>query len=129
VALTNPTVVGTVNPGSVSHASDTITTTADIPEGEGCFYVRTALPGYSRAQLRISLKMTDQDVVERAAQLMEAPSVRFQEAQKANWNGYWNTAVYGAQAEKVMRLIRPHMGARRGAKIDEVLSLDLSHRK
>lgn len=82
-------------------------------EGEGSFDLhRGRYP-------RIRLGMTDRDVVGRAATLM-GTRVRLS-LRPRPYKATWHTEVSGTRAAAIMRLILPHMGARRSAKIAEVL--------
>lgn len=103
---------------------------AGLLEGEGYFGSRPPRSGYSRAQLRVTVKMTDRDVIERAAALMDAPGVRASgpPKDKPHWSPYFYCGCYGAKAAALMEAVRPYMGLRRGAEIDRLLALpDLSH--
>jgi hypothetical protein len=86
---------------------------AGLLEGEGCFDLhRGRYP-------RIRLGMTDRDVVERAADLMET-RVRIA-LHPAPIQASWHTETSGTNAVRLMRLLLPHMGTRRSAKIATVL--------
>lgn len=108
----------------MSNPSDTdIAWLAGLLEGEGHFSCHNKGDGHLRKSIGIQLKMTDEDVVLRAAALLGA------RAHENNWardnrdhQTVWRCAVSGAKAERIMRLVRPYMGQRRGAKIDEILA-------
>ncbi|WP_229398141.1 hypothetical protein [Micromonospora okii] len=86
---------------------------AGLLEGEGAFDLqRGRYP-------RVRLAMTDRDVTGRAATLMGV-SVRLSLKPAPN-RAMWHAEAQGPKAEAVMRAILPHMGARRSAKIAEVL--------
>lgn len=86
---------------------------AGLLEGEGSFDLhRGRYP-------RIRLGMTDRDVVGRAATLMGG-KVRLS-LKPAPHKATWHTEVSGAKAVAIMRSILPFMGARRSAKIAEIL--------
>lgn len=90
---------------------------AGLLEGEGCFvYFRTP---YQQDRPGIQLKMTDEDVVERAAKLLNAPSVRPQD--RPDRKRTFVCAITGEPAAEMMRQLLPLMGERRSAKIREVL--------
>ena len=90
---------------------------AGLLEGEGCFiYFRTP---YQQDRPGIQLKMTDKDVVERAAKLLNAPSVRSQDQPDRKRTFVCTTT--GESAAEMMRRLLPLMGERRGAKIREIL--------
>jgi hypothetical protein len=89
---------------------------AGLLEGEGCFYVNGS------SSIGIRLSMTDKDVVECAARLMQSkpgnPSVR-----GGNRKPIYYTAVNGLSAASWMMTVWPLMGERRQAKIAECLQL------
>lgn len=76
----------------------------------------------ARPQLVVQVTMTDRDVIDRAAALMGA-SVHAK-ATRPEWTQCWRAHLGGQKAEDLMRLLRPHMGKRRGARIDEILGFD-----
>lgn len=92
---------------------------AGFLEGEGSFGVS------GKHTIGIWLQTTDGDVIEKAAKLMgslvHGPYTRPSDIGK-NRKPVFTTTLCSSKAADVMRLIRPHMGARRGAKIDEILS-------
>ena len=103
---------------------------AGLLEGEGYFGIHPdRRPGDRRGRLEVRLKMTDRDVVERAAGLFPSgasvrpvidPRPRKSDCYRIGWNG--------ATAESVMRAVLPYMGERRAAKIRECLATpNLSH--
>lgn len=84
-----------------------------ILEGEGCFDAqRHKYP-------RIRLGMKDRDVVGRVATLM-GTRVRVS-LKPAPFAPMFHTECQGERAAELMRLIFPHMGARRSSKIAEIL--------
>ena len=95
-------------------------------EGEGCFRI----PGVGRVKRRpasagtpsVKVAATDRDVVERAAALMGTDA---HDANRRTTSGkpVYTAEVCGRRALRVMRLILPHMGARRSLRINEVISL------
>lgn len=85
---------------------------AGLLEGEGTFDLhRGKYP-------RVRVSMTDRDVVGRAATLFGS-SIRL--TLKRDFKATWHAEVSGARAVEIMRVILPHMGARRSAKIAEIL--------
>lgn len=112
---------------------------AGLLEGEGCFLYSKEASG--RGRIRVVVRMTDRDVVERAAALMGGPGTvtafdprspggkRVSEyANPETWQTLYIFRAGSAHAERVMRMVRPYMGERRGAKIDELLAMtNLSH--
>lgn len=111
---------------------------AGLLEGEGSFLIQRR--GNWRSQIWVSIQMSDKDVIERALQVFPSTnklSYRDRTKQKGDpgvgrdfrrWSGAYSTKWAGYQAEELMRLVRPYMGERRGAKIDELLATtNLSH--
>lgn len=103
---------------------------AGLLEGEGCFTVRQPRPAH-RAELSVRAKMTDRDVVERAAAVFPAnTAITVEPRRDANHlhADCFSKSWYGADAERVMRAVLPHMCMRRTARIQECLSTpNLSH--
>lgn len=86
---------------------------AGLLEGEGAFDLhRGKYP-------RIRLAMTDRDTVGRAATLLDG-KVRLS-LKPAPQQATWHVEISGTKAAAIMRLILPHMGARRSGKIATVL--------
>jgi hypothetical protein len=88
---------------------------AGLLEGEGSF------DAHRGRYPRIRLAMTDRDVVGRAASLMDA-KIRLA-LHPLPAKATWHTEISGVRAAEIMRQILPHMGARRSAKIAEVLGV------
>lgn len=87
---------------------------AGLLEGEGCFDLqRNRYP-------RVRLAMVDRDVVGRAATLFGS-SIRLTLKPKPA-SPIFHAEVQGPRAAEIMRAILPYMGARRSAKIAEILS-------
>lgn len=96
---------------------------AGLLEGEGSFRMLTnrASNGKSYRYPHITVNMTDRDVIERAAQMFgtgvyDLP--RYIDGRKLQYRAQ----AQGTKAAALMRQLRPWMGQRRGAKIDEVLA-------
>jgi hypothetical protein len=68
----------------------------------------------------VLLSMTDQDVGERAARLMG--TVAYPYDARTGHRLQWRARLRGEAATALMRELLPHMGIRRTAKIEEVLS-------
>ncbi|MDG4792717.1 hypothetical protein [Micromonospora sp. WMMD1082] len=86
---------------------------AGLLEGEGAFDLqRGTYP-------RVRVAMVDRDVIGRAATLFGV-SVRLALKGRPH-KAMWHAEVQGPKAEAIMRAVLPHMGARRSAKIAEVL--------
>lgn len=87
---------------------------AGLLEGEGTFDLhRGRYP-------RVRVGMTDRDVVGRAATLFGS-SIRLT-LKTAPHKPTWHAEIQGEKAAQVMRAVLPFMGARRSAKIAEILS-------
>ncbi|GAA1701351.1 hypothetical protein [Fodinicola feengrottensis] len=67
----------------------------------------------------IQIEMADQDVVERAAEIMKSKSVRTRV--RGGNKRTWRADVYGETAIQVMRDVLPYMGIRRAAKMRDSL--------
>ena len=91
---------------------------AGLLEGEGSFM--PGEPSKPRAP-RISLAMTDSDVVHRAAALLGVRSV-YAYTRRQGRKTSFQFAVRGSRATEVMRLLYPLMGARRKAQIERALA-------
>ena len=91
---------------------------AGLLEGEGSF-----MPGPpSRPHMPvISVQMTDEDVIRRAANLLGRRPQRV-EPQRARWTATWHLRLTGHRAAAWMRHLHPLMGARRRAQIDRALA-------
>lgn len=112
----------------MSNPSDTdIAWLAGLLEGEGCFMVRSGDGAGRRPSLAVETKMTDLDIVARVA-AMVGGNVVVKPDPRPHHNTCYSTTVAGAKAERVMRLVLPHMGARRAHKIRLCLAFpNLSH--
>ena len=93
---------------------------AGLLEGDGCFtQTSNRLGGRWPA---VSLAMDDEDVVRRAHKLAGVGDVRAGQ-QRANGKRQWRWVVNRShEAAEVMERVRPWMGNRRGARIDELLT-------
>lgn len=102
--------------------SASISWLAGLLEGEGTF---SSVVTNARAYPRVELSMCDEDVVERAAELLGRVTVRRvvdPRAQDRGWRPVYFAAVGGARAAELMRELRPWMGLRRGRAIDNALA-------
>lgn len=89
---------------------------AGLLEGEGTFSSQSGYP-------RISVQMTDQDVVERAAAILGIRNVHLHEEKRnPEWLPTHVAALTGSRAAPWMRTLRPLMGERRGREIDRALA-------
>ena len=104
----------------------TIAWIAGLLEGEGMFRwnVHKKQPGCPY----LKLEMTDRDVVERAAKILD-PEGHYKIGASTRTRGgkvfktCYRLQMYGAHAVRVMKMIRSFMGDRRGQKIDETLAM------
>jgi len=94
---------------------------AGLLEGEGSF---TKGNPSSPNQPRISLQMTDEDIVARAAELLgRKPYSHTDRRQKMmGWKQTYQVSLRGTKALEIMRTIRPLMGIRRRAQIDSAIA-------
>ncbi len=95
---------------------------AGLLEGEGNFY------SYTRSSPRISLGMTDLDIIRRATKIMNGDINKIRVVDQVNRKISFVIQIGGHKALICMKLIRPYMGDRRGAKIDELLKAVDEHR-
>jgi hypothetical protein len=86
---------------------------AGLLDGEGSFIYHHGTP-------QCALKMADKDVVERAATIMGG-TVRERKSHKGT-GPLWEIVVYGDDARRMMRAVRPWMGKRRAERIDALLA-------
>lgn len=91
---------------------------AGLLDGEGCFDAPRGNP-------RIRVKMTDLDVILRAADVMDASTYGEVDHRRTVTGGERSplmvAQVSGDKAIAVMRAVLPWMGARRAAKITELI--------
>lgn len=93
---------------------------AALLEGEGSFTCQVVSEYNIRP--RITLNMTDKDVVDRAAKLFGAP-LWGPYSKQAPRKDVWATAVAGWHAAEWMRILQPYLGKRRQAKVSEILGV------
>lgn len=98
---------------------------AGLLEGEGCFYLTTRRnsDGSPRPLLSVLCQMTDEDVIERLAELIGFGNVNRREPKQSNWKPVWTWQC--SDVERLLPLLtalRPIMGARRADKIDQMLT-------
>ena len=95
-------------------------------EGEGCFFVNTCgTPKYGPyAYARVAVCMTDRDVLERLQEVTgigRLERIRARKDPKHKPISQW-VVCRNQEAIDLMVAVYPHMGARRQAKIREVLA-------
>ena len=102
---------------------------AGLLEGEG-YFGATKQNESRRMSLRVTLNMTDRDVVEHAHRIVGS-DVKIGENRKrpAGWNTTFSIQWIGSDAEWIMRTILPLMGERRKARIEWALRHDLCHHR
>lgn len=90
---------------------------AGLLEGEGSFYSQPSNPH------SVQLSMTDRDVVECAAHMMNAGGVHLRsgDSRPSHWRPCWSTRVRKAHAEELLITLLPYMGERRSIRIRELL--------
>jgi hypothetical protein len=92
---------------------------AGLLEGEGYFQITKSRPN-NPTQVLIRLSMTDKDVVEKAAKLLNVPiNCKAQTTEKKTI--YSISLSRRDDVEKVLLQILPHMGSRRSGRINECL--------
>lgn len=91
---------------------------AGLLEGEGSFSCHYGQGHHNHV---ISLNMTDQDVVGRLLTITGMGTVRPRKV-PSDCKPAWIWRVYRADhVEQLLLAVRPHMGQRRGARIDDIL--------
>lgn len=95
---------------------------AGLLEGEGTFYPK-ATTGYPY----IACHMTDHDVLTRLQGIVGGSTIPMKK-QYDHHRPSWRWCAGGALAVEIMTTIRPLMGTRRGARIDELLAGDVARR-
>ena len=93
---------------------------AGLLEGEGSFHTSINRAG---ARPRISVAMTDKDVMERVARELETKVLGpYPHGPDGKYQPMYNVAVAGKRALGVMLTLYPEMGQRRRQQIKAVLS-------
>lgn len=92
---------------------------AGLLEGEGSFGCYRQSNGCGKPVVRITLCMTDEDVVRQAARLMGSNVCGPYRRPKRR--PMWQTVACSQRARKLARRLLPYMGRRRSAKIKEAL--------
>jgi hypothetical protein len=93
---------------------------AGLLEGEGAFQ---RPPPTKPATPRVSVEMTDPDVLERVARILEAHVAPLTVRNSGVWKPSYIVAVHGERAAQLMRQLRPLMGERRQGQIDAALEV------
>lgn len=91
---------------------------AGILEGEACFDYNKSNPRYPR----VRIEMADMDVITRLHEVIGAGRVSYPKPRKA-WSHTALLTINGREnVEPLLRAVLPWMGARRSAKIAELLA-------
>jgi hypothetical protein len=91
---------------------------AGIFEGEGCI----SMLGRG-AHLSLTVAMADEDVVRRVARLVGVGTVLERSRQVEHWKTLWVWRCGGFEAAQLLRVLLPHLGARRSARAREALAV------
>ena len=87
-------------------------------EGEGCF---SGGYHYKPNKVRIQLRMTDEDTVVKAQQMMGSQRVRSEKQRNPEHSVSYATNLEGRPAIELMHRMLPHMSNRRQKRIRELL--------
>lgn len=102
-------------------SSEEIAWLAGILDGEGSFLLnRSIVGGKVYLYPKITVNMTDLDVIERVADLFGVSPYKI--PIRVERKQAWRASIQGAGAVSLMRLLRPWMSERRGEKIDELVA-------
>lgn len=94
---------------------------AGLFEGEGCMSTGPRKPGGRGVQVRLG--MTDRDVVERFARVMDVGNIHRREDARG-WKPVHTWVLYeAAEVIRVIEMLMPYFGERRGAKALEVIAV------
>jgi|SRR6185436_1993091 len=94
---------------------------AGLLEGEGSFMMgRNTVKGKIYLYPKITVTMTDRDVIQRAADLLETSLYAIPNKRDDRLNQY-RAQVNGTRAALIMSQLIPHLGNRRKSKINEIL--------
>lgn len=93
---------------------------AGLLEGEGSF---VPPPPSDPNRPRISIEMTDRDIVRRVATMFELAYVQSRRYEtKVNWKQSFCVILRGQRAVSLMKRLYPYMGERRKKRINEIIS-------
>ena len=92
-------------------------------DGEGSFLEKSYSPA-------IDISMIDYDTVFKAALIlgMSPHRIRIVKKYESHHKQQYNFRLHGKNALRWMRILRPYMSERRGAKIDEIINIVITHR-
>jgi hypothetical protein len=72
----------------------------------------------------IEVKMTHRDVIEKASKLFGGTAIRTRRPANDRCQAQYTTRIRCGTAVAMMKLLLPHMGQRRAARIRELILLD-----
>jgi len=85
-------------------------------EGEGCVYIE---PSH---RVHLEVRMTDEDTIRRLHAVVGCGNVTWQPTTNPRHQSTWRWRTSDAwEVRRILNLIRPWLGQRRGAKADEAL--------
>ena len=97
---------------------------AGLLEGEGYFgFTERTMRGKPHVDLIVTIRMTDKDIIDRAAAIMGRCSCSTQNRTDKNWKMIHQAKCSGRAAADLMRALFPLMGERRNARINEALNV------
>ena len=102
---------------------------AGLLEGEGCFSALKPKPSALKKRPNakrtpdVRVSMQDLDIMERVAALMGGRPIHRMKARNWARRDSYKVQLQGQAALELMRALRPFMGKRRTAKIDEILAI------
>ena len=96
---------------------------AGLLEGEGCFHIANRIDSYGNKRIVIQLCMTDKDIVERAANLLDVPLKCRNRKTKSGKNLYTANVWDSDKAIAWMLTLYPYLGIRRQSKIRDCLAV------
>lgn len=94
---------------------------AGILEGEGCFKIQSS--GGYKGSIAIALQMTDKDIVDRVANLLNSPVWGPHGPYGKSKLQTYQTIIFGKKAASWMMTLFPFLGNRRQNKIIELLEI------
>ena len=102
---------------------------AGLLEGEGCFTFQLGKNRNGgkrkRPSLAVSVSMSDKDVIERVQQVVGAGTISYVPPRKEGWKPLWRWGLSRrAEVIQLVTELRPWMGERRGARIDEMIQFN-----
>lgn len=98
---------------------------AGLFEGEGALMIMSDPTGRKRKHLRLAIKMTDYDVLERFHQIVEVGSITGPyRVDHPVWKPVWQWRIAGAKGRLLLADVRftSHFGTRRRERLEEILS-------